>query len=311
MANGALHEMAYVEEVTYGVTPATPTLTPIRHNTTSLGLSKDTLTSEELRDDRQIAAVRHGTKQIGGDIAHELSFTSFDDLLEAVLGGTWSLQDPNSGTDQLKAGTTRRSFSIQREFGDLDSGNAFHVYTGCEFNTLSLSLSPSAIVTGTFGVIGKGLTTDASAISGSSVSTGLTTDPMTSIEGSVLEGGGAGACITEMTLDISNGMEPRFCVGDDETQRPSIGRSNVSGQITAFFDDAALLDKFIDEESSSIDIFLLDTDGNQIRIYLPNITYTSGQPDVEGEGPIRLAMSFTAVYDETEATNIIIERNEA
>lgn len=308
MANGALHAMAYVAESTWGTTPGSPTLTPIRHNTTNLGLSKDTLGSEELRSDRMITDFRHGPKQVGGDVVTELSFDSYDDWLEAVCLGTWANETPASGTDQLKAGTTRKSFTVRRYFDDLTSGDKYHVFTGVELNTLAMTISPGAIVSCTWSVIGKGLATQAAEIGGATVATADTTEAMTAIEGSINEGGSAIAEVTEMTLNITNGMEARFVVGSDETLRPSVGRSNVTGQITAFFEDGALLNKFINETNSSVDVTLADSAGNQLRFYLPNIIYTGGQPDVEGEGPIRLVMPFQAVYDTTENTNLVIER---
>ena len=79
MANGSLHTMAQVAEASYGVTPATPAFKPIRINSTTLGLSKNTFESGELRSDRNTADLRHGTMQVGGDIVSELSFGSFDD----------------------------------------------------------------------------------------------------------------------------------------------------------------------------------------------------------------------------------------
>ena len=119
MANGSRHSMRYVAESTYGQTPATPAFKPIRHTGTTLGLSKESLQSEEIRSDRQIADFRHGAYQVGGDINIELSYGSFDKLLEAVLCGTWQIDSPAAGTDRLKAGTVRRSFTIERFFGVL------------------------------------------------------------------------------------------------------------------------------------------------------------------------------------------------
>ena len=52
----------------------------------------------------------------------------------------------------VKAGTTKRSFTIEREFGDIDK---YARFTGCMINTINLSLKPNAIVTGTFGIVGK------------------------------------------------------------------------------------------------------------------------------------------------------------
>ena len=97
MANGSRHSMRYVAEATYGTTPATPAFKPIRHTSTTLGLSKESLQSEEIRDDRQIADFRHGAYQVGGDMNIELSFASFDDLLEATLLGTWVANTTTGG----------------------------------------------------------------------------------------------------------------------------------------------------------------------------------------------------------------------
>ena len=73
-ANGSRHSMALVAETEAGTTPATPDFTPIRQTGTTLALTKEALQSNELRADRQIADMRHGNKQVGGDISTELSY---------------------------------------------------------------------------------------------------------------------------------------------------------------------------------------------------------------------------------------------
>ena len=159
IANGAQHSLHYVAETTYGTTPSTPSFSPLPHTGTTLAITKDAVESEKLRGDRQVEDFRHGNKTVGGDITAELEYGAFDDFLEAALCGTWA-------ADVLKAGTTRRSFSIQRKFADLATPE-FHTYKGCEINTLSLSVSPNAMVGTTFGIIGKDLTLGTAAIAGS------------------------------------------------------------------------------------------------------------------------------------------------
>lgn len=112
IATGARHSMAYVAETVYGTIPATPAFKAIRHNGTTLALSKTTYTSAELRADRQITDLRHGTKKVGGDITSEFSGEAFDDFLEAAMGGTWT-------AGVLKAGVARKSFTIERHFADI------------------------------------------------------------------------------------------------------------------------------------------------------------------------------------------------
>lgn len=389
MANGSRHSMRIVAESAYGTTPATPAFDIIRHTGTTLGLSKESLQSEELRDDRQIADFRHGAYQVGGDINIELSYGSFDKLLEAVLCGTWaprasvtattisaaaadnSFNDSGLGfvaagflvgdevvvsgftgdvannlasgvvtvltagkmtiggadgdvivddaagesvtiatvEGRLKAGTTRRSFTVERFFGDiLTVDKPYHRFTGVEFNTMSLAINANAMITGSFGVLGQNMATDTAIVAGATYNPATTTSPLDSFTGTLQENGTPIAVITEIQLNAENGLEARFVVGSKQSIRPSIGRSNVSGQVTAYFENSTLLDKFINETESSIVFELPDGAGNQYTVTLPRIKYTGGQPDVDGEGPITLSMPFQALLDATTGTNIIIDR---
>lgn len=501
MSDSARHSLFAIAEVDYGVTPTTPAFDTIRHTGVTLGLSKSTLISAELRADRQIADYRHGTKQIGGDISTELSYGSFDTLLEAVLLGTWAVKavavtrttisaaagdnsindagipqvetatvvgavtgdgnasvtvtaaglagsplltsvavlngdsvsttggkiraalggvaaitalfavggaganvtltrligaandstlniaianDTSTGltaaptsanttagvasalplvaagdkitiagftgttannqnvtvvsrtaakivvsggvalvndaageavtittrTQVLKAGVTRRSFSVMRNFSDLDAGALpFHLFTGVEFNKLALKLSVNQIVTAVFSALGQAMAVDGTAPTSSTYVAPTTTSPLDSFTGQLLENGSPIAVLTELTMTLENGLEARFVVGSDETIRPSIGRSNLSAQTTAYFEDATLLNKFINETESSIVVNLPDLAGNAYRMTLPRIKYNGGQPDTQGQGAITLAMPIQALYDAVTGTNIIIERN--
>lgn len=312
MANGSRHSMRYVAETVYGQTPATPAFKMIRHTGTTLGLSKESLQSEELRDDRQIADFRHGAYQVGGDINIELSYGSFDELLEAVLLGTWEVDSPAAGTDRLKAGVTRRSFTVERFFGDiLTADKPYHRFTGVELNTLSLAINANAMITGSFGVLGQNMVTATTAITGATYAPATTTSPLDSFTGTLNEAGTPIAVITEISLSIENGLEARYVVGSKQSIRPSIGRSNVTGQVTAYFENSTLLDKFINETESSIVFELPDGAGNLYTVTLPRIKYTGGQPDVDGEGPITLSMPFQALLDSVTGTNIIIDRTPA
>ena len=103
-------------------------------------------------------------------------------------------------------------------------------------------------------------------------------------------------------------MAARFVVGSKTSIKPSIARSNLTGQITAYFEDSRLLDKFINETTSSLVFTMPDGDGNSYEITIPRLKYTGGQPDVAGEGPITLSMPFQALLDPTQGTQILIER---
>jgi len=302
MSDGSRHGLRYIEESVYGVTPATPTFKPVRHTSCTLALSKNSSQSNELRPDRQVADLRHGAYQVGGDVGIELSTSSFDDLIEAVMGGTWA-------ANVLLAGVIRRSFTMERYFADIAGiDKPFHRFTGCEMNSMSLSVTPDARVTGSFTILGRGMSTDTAIVAGATYDAAETTDGLDSFTGTLTEGGSTIGVITEISLNVANGLEAKPVVGSKEGARPSIGLSLVTGQITAHFENSDLLDKFINETETSIVFTLPDGAGNSLEFELPRVKYSGGQPDVSGPGSILLTMPFTALYDAGENTNLKITR---
>ena len=303
IANGAQDSLHYIAESTYGTTPATPTWTPLPHNATTLALTKDAIESEKLRGDRQIEDFRHGNKSIGGDVTSEMEYGAFDDILEAVMCGAWT-------TNVLKSGTTRRSFTLERKFADLATPE-FHRYEGVEFNSMAISIAPNSMVTATFSVIGKDLSLATAEVASSTYSADVGNTPFDSFTGSITEGGSSIATVTSLEFTIENGLEPLFSVGADTTNRPSIGKSRVTGTLTTYFDSKTLYEKFINETSSEIVCTLTDTAGNDIQIDIPNVKYNSGQPDVSGEGAVTVAMDFVALYSSSDASQLVITRTPA
>ncbi len=301
LASGSNHDMSYVREVTYGVTPATPTMKPLRNTGTTLALTKDPVQSEELRKDRQIACFRHGNRQVGGSVNYELSFTDFDDMLEAALCGTWT-------NDVLKAGVTRRSFTVERFFSDI---NTRIRYTGCEVNSLSLTIAPNANVTGTIEFIGKDQDPVNTMVTGATYPEALGGCPFDSFTGTITEGGSSIGIVTQIEFSVNNGITPNFVIGSKTTAETSIDRSNVSGTVTAYFESVALMNKFINETSSSLQFSLVNETGDTITFNFPNVKYNGGQPDVSGTGSITIALPFQALYSTAQESQIVITRTDA
>lgn len=302
-ANGSQHSLHYVAEVTAGTTPATPAFKEFRHTGTTLALTKETIQSEELGG-RQIKCFKHGNSQIGGDINAELNYADFKDQLQAVLMGTIAEDTPSAGTDQLKVGSTRRTFTFERRFADI---SRYIRYTGCELNSLSLSVSPNAIVTAAFGIVGLGQDSSNAAVAGATYTAASGACPFDSFSGTISEGGSTIGTITQIELSLENGMENQFAIGSKSPVGKSLGKSNLTGTLTAYFDDVTLLNKFINETSSSVSFTLVDSAGNQILFDIPNVKYNGGQPDTNGDGPITIALPFQALYDGTEESQLIVE----
>jgi hypothetical protein len=297
-ASGSRHSVALIAEAQYGVTPATPVFDPIRHTSCTLALTKDALQSEEITSSRQITALETGAKKAGGDIGIELSYGTFDTILQALMCGTWA-------TNVLKAGTTRRSFTIERRFEDLAK---FMRFTGCEFDKLQIQASANAIVKATLSVIGQDMALDTAIITGATYNNPTTTSPVVSFRGVLKEGGVTTAAVTEISLSIDNGLQALYAIGSQVTNQPTIGKSNVSGQMTAYFQDTTLLDKFVNDTESSLEVTFSDVAGNSIKLEIPRLRYTGAPPDVKNVGPITLALPWQALYSSSSVSNLVITR---
>lgn len=296
-ASGSRHSMGYVLETVYGTTPATPAFKAIRHNSTSLNMGKNAFQSGELRSDRQIADFRMGTTSVAGNFVGELSKDSYDDWLEAALGGTWT-------TNVLKTGLLRKSFTIERKFGDI--GQYFR-YTGMEVDTFQIGATTGGIIGVTFGLMGKGMSQSAAAIVGATYPAAPTTSPMDALTGVLQEGGVTNAVVTEVTLNLNNNLNQRYVIGSPDSLEPSIGRSNVTGTMTAFFEDATLYGKFLTNTNSSLS-FTASDGTNSFVFLVPKLKYTGGDVPVSGEGPVSISMPFQGLYDSVTGTNLQITR---
>lgn len=297
MAEGSRRYLAYVAETVWGTTPGTPALKMLR-NTGGGGIKVDrqSLQSQEMRSDRAVADLRLGNKQPSLEVPFEFSYGSFDDLLEAALFGTWA-------TNVLKQGTTRKSFTIEEGFADLAQ---YQQMLGAMVNSLSLSISPNAIVSGSFGLIGKSASAFGATID-AAPDAAPTTSPFDSYTGSIKEGGGAVAVVTALSLSLQNGLEALFSLFASEAQRIGAGRANLTGSVSAYFDSVALANKFLNETESSLEFTLTDGAGNDYTFLIPRIKYTGATKSIS-ENKILVDLPYQALHDSVTGTCLQITR---
>jgi len=313
MANGSRHSLYIVEETVRGTTPNNPELHLLRNTGTTLALNKDSLQPAEIRSDRMVSDFRMGANQVGGDISGELSYGTFDKLIAGALFAAAPVANaPVTGRAQIKAGSTRHSFTVIRHFADI-TDKPYQIFRGVEINSMQLRIAANAITTCVFSVVGQSmeLAADLTGLGTPTYAAPTTTRPMDSFTSVLKEGiGGAATAIgvvTEINLNLQNGIGPRFVIGSKNSIDPEVGRSLLTGQVTAYFEDTKLLQKFLDEDESALEIGLNDPDGNQYNVVVPRLVYTAAPPDVSGEGSITLAMPIQALLDATLETNIAID----
>lgn len=85
LASGIYKQIAYKVESAYGTVPSAASAQALRRVQSTLGLSKDTYQSNEIRTDMQVSDFRHGVRKVNGNISGELSPATYKDFIAAAL----------------------------------------------------------------------------------------------------------------------------------------------------------------------------------------------------------------------------------
>ncbi len=161
IAAGSLTELGYIAEVSFGSTPVSSAFQRIRDVSFSVNLQKEAYQSEERRSDRMRQDVRHGYRSVTGDIVGELSQQSWDDFIQAIMGGTWatgasapfSSVASNSATNRITVGSANFP-TLGVRVGDVFSVAASPAVAGLTdrfFTALSVGVSTIEVEPGTIG----------------------------------------------------------------------------------------------------------------------------------------------------------------
>jgi hypothetical protein len=303
-SQGSRSGLSYVVESTFGTTPATPALIQLPYTTQSLDLTKDRVTGTDIQPDRMLRVDRHGNRTAAGDIVADLRKGDYDPFLESAFRSTFA-------TNVLKIGTTPKSFSIEDAATDITQ---FRLFTGMTVSSLAVSIRPNQMVTGTFSMVGRNMT-----ISGTSVdaikTASSTNQPFDAYSGTlrVADAGGSLASLAVVTgfdFSINNALAPTFVVGSSTTPELEVGMATVEGTITAYFDDATLINRFLNETQTALEVSVDDPTGSSDYTFLfPRVKINGAAVPVDNPTSRIITLPFVALYDTTENTNIKLTRS--
>ena len=298
-AQGSRSSLSYIVESTFGTTPA-GNFTSLPFSTHGINLTKDRVAGTDIQADRMPRHDRHGNKQVSGEIVADLREADFDPFLESAMLSTFS-------GDALKVGTTPKFFSLEDYAADIDQSR---VFTGCTVSTMGVSIAPNQMVTTTFGIVGKDMSISATE---KTLDAASNNSPFDAYSGSLSIGdtGGtpsASAIITGMDFTLNNSFAPTFVVGSDSAPQLEVGRAEVEGTMSAYFEDSALINRFINETETELNVVVGDGT-NTLTFNFPRAKINSADVGVDGPTSRVISMSFVALYDTTDTTNFTITRS--
>lgn len=291
--------IAVVPEVTWGTTPATPAFNLLQVTSFGLNLTRNELKDQSLHSDRMQRYSITGNSQVGGSIALEYCNDSTTDaLLASAMKNAWA-------TNVLTTGSTDTSFSF--EHGAMDT-NLFSLYTGVTVAKASIALAQNAEVKLSMDLIGRSMTAGTTPVTGATYGSEPQLSPFTHFAGTIKEGGAVCGYLSAVQIDINANSAPNFALGDTYAKNVAMGMSEVTGSLTAYFQDLTLLNKFLNGTASSIDITVTDGATSTREFKMPNVKYTSATKTISSSGSVTLQCGFTALFDTTTGTNLQITK---
>jgi len=300
-------------ETTYGTRTTNNNGQKLFFTTESLKANRQTFDSQTITGDRERVKPIRGNVNVSGQIALEVSPENMLLMLYYAIG-TWTTTGTAAPyTHTFTTGSKLPSFQTQVDFGtDAPSGQRCHVFSGLKINTFSLQVPNNGNVTATFDCIGKKAEMSDTVLDATPTTTTFTR--YSSFEVDVQINGSAATNVESFSLTVANELdESVYPISTDglRTELPN-GFQTVSGQFTAFFDNATLLTKANDGTACSIVLSLtrgtgLGADGNESMTFtIPSTMLEQTSPEVSGPAGVKLQMAFKAYKDgATAGSNVM------
>lgn len=288
--------LVYAPEASYGVAPSSGGKL-LRFTGESLTGTADTTESAEIVSTRQSAgSVRTGVSG-GGSFDFEMSWSTFDDMLEGALGGTFD----SSGV--LQVGTALPSFTFEKQFTDLAS-DRFQRFTGQLVNALSINVAIGSIIGGTVDLLGNFPTIETAAFDG-------TPDPINSEEvmdvvnfvQAIDENGSPLSGVREFSLAIANNVRLQPQLGSAAAAGAAPGRFVLTGSLVTYFASDALLAKFLDNTETSLELSIGGASSKRYDFLMQRVNFTAGSVNAgSGNSDVLVELEFSAKIDSTAST---------
>lgn len=306
---GSRSQLLWIEEATYGTTPASTTANTFKIPFVNDGLVQDrnALVSATIRSDRMVPTIVQGNKRPGGTINVELRCDDHARLLKHVLGPMVATSGIGPYTHQIDGQSSLPvGFSIDKGFNDVAQ---FFLYKGCKINRCTFNFPQEGFISAALDLTAREEVTSGTVLQ--AAPTEYSDDPLVSYEAALTEANyGSGLAAISICqaaqITIENSIkDDNFVIGDARKATAPEGMRRITGQITVFFEDLVFYNKYVNGTVAQLKI-VATKGANSWTWFLPRIFYAGRAPTpvVANDRPIVLTLPFQAVRDATLSTDL-------
>jgi hypothetical protein len=229
--------------------------------------------------------------------------------IAVTVKGSMLRNPSNTGTDLI----TPHSFSLETAFTDV---NQFFLVKGQRVGTFSYDLSSNAVLKGSFGFQGQGMTRAGATTLGNTGSYSVLGTVNTQIMNSTVDVGSVymngSALVTALqSLQVkgTNNLRDQMAIANTFPAGVGAGRIEISGSLVAYFVDGTMWDNFRNHSTVSLGWNLTDGDNNHYEWTLPSVVFDTDTVNPAGrDQDIMENLSFTAKRDPATACTFQVDR---
>lgn len=298
--------LSHVKESTFGVTPANPALKRIRANGESLNANIQTAESEEINPIPSVVDLVRTGQSAGGQVPFDFAKSAaFDEILEAVLRGTWT-------AGVLKGGVTKTSFTVMKKL--LAATARYQVLSGARYNGLTIEGQVGQLIKGSYDLMAVSVIHDNAGVA---LGTGSITEPaatrvMSMVDVNLLSitGDTTPLVATQFSLSIENGCRIQPGQGQLAGYGIGYGKRRVRFTMSAYFEDWEQMNRLLNGTAANLQIGMTDGTNTYVfrlpRLKYSNVTANAGQANSD----IIQQIEGVATYDPTAGvlTDIMVTR---
>lgn len=291
-AIGVYSQLGFVPEATLGTTPTTPDVKTLPFNSCTVTAEQNMTSPQTMTGRRDPVEPILGNTNVAGEVVVPLDLVAFGWLL-ALMFGNPTTTTVSTGKYQhvFKPANTQPSFSLERKLSNGD----YYVDRGCKVSSLGLNFGGDGELVANVGILGCSEIVNDDPLDASP--TAITLDRLNNFQASLKENNVSVAIATELGLNINFGLDENgYAIGGGgQRGRINEGLIEVSGSLTAFYDDDTLIQKAIAATETSLQVKLTKGE-HSLQIDIPELLFARKSPSIENATGIMQTLNYNGYY---------------
>lgn len=218
---------------------------------------------------------------------------------------------------KLLLGTTKRSFTIEHVYNDIDVSELF---TGCRINGVSVRIPPNGMVTASFDILGRDaqVKTGANSPYFTPVAAAPNTGIVSGLNGAARIAGQELGIITALDLSLTNNMSVNGVIGANTSPDVFQGRKVATGNVSVYLQDETLINAFLNESEIDLVAQMLTSSGTPqdfLTLSMQRVKFTSSSKTIAAEGGVIAQYGYQALLaaggtgTNLDTSSIVLQRS--